>query len=120
MTNYQIKRYDQIEDMKEAVSLPRSLRDRLDLAQDYLCEGRSGAADQVINNAMSDLARSSPELFTILMAIQHGYRGVRYENVEATTSMQRVEKRWCGFVVGESWTPHTTIKRTVKTISFLK
>ncbi|MBS1722964.1 MAG: hypothetical protein JSS66_08440 [Armatimonadetes bacterium] len=102
----------------ELATVPRSLRERLEQVQALVSQGRPAEAETQLRAAETELARSRPDLYMILQAIRHGYRGIQFEDAEYNTYMQRVEKRWWGILVGEDWVPHTTTRRTVKRISF--
>lgn len=106
--------------MNELVSLPGSIRQRIEHAQRLLEQGRPQEAATQMQSAELELAKSSPELFAILTALNKGYRGIRATQTEYSTTHFKVEHRFLGILVGEEWVPRTTVKRTVRTMEFFK
>lgn len=114
MNEHAIERYEQVENYKEMLPLPRSVRERLEQAQDKLASNQLATAEQLILAAETELARSHPETYLMLQAMKRGYQGIEQETIELNTHMQRVERRICGIVVGEDWVPHTTVRRLIQ------
>lgn len=104
--------------MNELVSIPGSIRQRIEHAQRLLEQDRPKEAESQLRAAELELARSSPELYAVLAAMNRGYRGMEVSQTEYTRNHYKVEHRFLGILIGEEWVPRTDVKRTVRTLRF--
>lgn len=102
--------------MSELVTLPASLRQRLELAQSLATQNRPQEAAMVAHQAMAELARCQPDLCALLMAAEMGYHGISATTIEQRTTMERVTRTFLGFPIGEEWQPVTTTTMTTRTL----
>ena len=102
--------------MKENTSLPASIRERIELAQQYVDRGQYESADNVMKEMARTLASSAPELCALLIAAQMGNRGFQAIKAEATSTARRVERRAFGFCVGEDI--ETTSQSRTSTVTY--
>ena len=98
--------------MKENTNLPASIRQRLELAQQYADRGQYNQADNVLQEMARSLASSAPELCALLMAGQMGYQGFDHTQSEQDVRTRRVEKRMMGVKYGEDVETTTTTRTT--------
>lgn len=103
--------------MKELATLPASIRERLEKARSLAHEGTFDDAQQLAQSAIRELARTSPELCGLLLAVQAGYIGISWETVEEHTIMERVEYKIFGIPVKTEWVPVTDRNKTTKKLS---
>lgn len=103
----------------ELATVPQSLRERLDQVQVLVSQGKQNQAVSVLKAAEGELARSHPELFTLLRAVRLGYQGIAMNETEVTQSHQLIEKRFFGILIERELKPITTVRSTTKTLRFL-
>jgi hypothetical protein len=107
------------------VSLPNSLQQQLDRAQNLLSQsenaeyyGDHSLAIVKAREAMQvvqALAHSSPESAALIILADMGYRGFEYETVEHIDRYQVIERKFCGLSFGHEVVNVPTItRRTVK------
>lgn len=106
--------------MQDNTSLPASIRQRLELAQQYLDQGQPQRAETVMQEMARALATAAPELCTLLMAGQMGYAGYQISNSERSTRTNRVEKKVWGMTIGEDIETVTTTRTTTTCYRLIK
>lgn len=92
------------------VTLPNSLRNQLERAQNLLSQSeeaqmygnRSLAASRAMEGirVLEAIAQRSPEFATLLSAALQGYRGFEFERTEHTDTYQVVERKLFGWSFG--------------------
>lgn len=106
-------------------SVPNSLRDQLERAQNLLSQSEyaesQGDHSVAIVKAregmqvLRTLAASCPELATMLMAADMGHRGFELEMTERTDSYQLVERKFFGMSFGyDAINTPTMTRRTIR------
>jgi ABC-type oligopeptide transport system substrate-binding subunit len=100
-------------EMSEIVSVPSSVRVRLEQAETLLAQNRPREAEAAFKAAGSELARTQPELATMLVAAQMGHRDIAAAIKEVKTTTERVERRVLGVKVGEQRVPKTTTREVL-------
>lgn len=107
------------------VTIPNSLKTQLERAQNLLAQ--SERAEDYGNHSLavvkaregmqviSQIAQHAPELATLLLAGQMGFRGYQYESVERVDSHRVIDRRFLGMDMGQRVVPTTTItRRTIR------
>ncbi|MHB8636064.1 MAG: hypothetical protein ACYC96_06295 [Fimbriimonadaceae bacterium] len=102
----------------ELATLPASIRQRLELARELEAQHRPAEAANVAQNALYELARTSPSLCAALMAGQLGHRGIRRRVVEQTVTLVPIQQTFFGFSIGVSYHPRTETKTYTEEIGF--
>lgn len=89
--------------MKDQVTIPSSIRARLELAEKLHSQNRPLEAEAQYRAADQELARVAPELYTLLEGTRLGRPYLRMLEVEKKITMERIEYKFCGIPVGEEW-----------------
>lgn len=98
----------------DVVSFPASIQRRLDQAQALLRQGRASEALSALQQAGAELARSSPELFVLVVASQMGLRRITFEEHEANAHTLRTERYVLGVRCGHTESTTTDSKASRK------
>lgn len=106
------------------VSLPTSLREQIDRAQNLLAQSEvaeeHGDREVAMIRAreglrvLQELAAHSPDHTAMLVATQQGYKGFELETLERIDSHQIVERKFLGLTIATDVVNLPTIKRTYK------
>lgn len=113
-----IRNYDQTDAPTEIVSFPSSVQNRLAQAHDLLRQGRPSEALTALQQAGTELARTSPELFVLAVASQLGARSITLEQTEMDTTAIRTDRHAFGVRYGHDvkTTTNTNVKRKTFTL----
>lgn len=111
------------------VTIPNSLKLQLERAQNLLAQ--SEHAEDMGNHslavvkaregmqAIAKIAQYAPELGTLLLAGQMGFRGYQYDSEERVESYRVIERKFLGVEMGQRVVPTTTItRRTIRACFF--
>lgn len=113
------------QDNSMLTSVPNSLRDQLERAQNLLtqsdyAEAHGDHSVAIVKaregmQVLRTLAASCPELATMLLAADMGHRGFELEMIERIDSYQLVERKLCGISFGhEAINTPTMTRRTIR------
>jgi hypothetical protein len=100
-------------------SIPTSVRQHLERAQTLAAQGNYSAArsaDVARRQATAEVAKTSPEIYALLMAIELGYHEITATQTEITTGFEKIQKRFCGIDLGEQLVPVTTTRTVTRTL----
>ena len=94
----------------DIVSFPRSVQDKLDRAQALLRQDRPAEALSAMQQAGTELARTAPELFVLMVASQMGARHIAFEESEMNSRTVRTDRYILGLRVGHDETTTTEMR----------
>lgn len=100
----------------QQLALPSSIRERLELAKSLMDQNRPHDAEAILRDACVELARTNPELYTLIMTAQHGSQGLCDTTVETDTRMEQCDKTFLGLRIGKEWIPVTNTRTVTKTV----
>lgn len=103
----------------EIVSFPASVQRRLDQAQALLRQNRPAEALSALQQAGAELARSSPELFALLVASQSGATRLVVEETQTETRTVENGRYALGVRYAHDAETTTVTKTVTKTIRLL-
>lgn len=115
--------------MNEITSVPNSLRQQINNAQNLLaqsekaqCQGNTELAVVRAREGLKvlrQISRQNPELGALLVAAEHGYTGIELTQVERIDSYEVLERKFLGISMGSEVVPTTTIKEIRRTIRLI-
>ena len=103
--------------MSEIVKFPLSVQQQLDRANAYERNNRPQEADDVRMQAMTELARTAPELVAGLLLAAAGHRSLTVEDIASSTQTTRHEKRCMGIRYASETTTVTDVQTRQRKIS---
>lgn len=96
----------------EIISLPASVRNRLEQAETLVELGRPQEAQTILQQIGQELAKSHPELLVLLAATQMGKSRLSVEHFESNSETVETEHRFMGLRYGsEIRTTSTSITK---------
>ena len=106
--------------MNQLTSLPASVRNELNIAQELLQGTRYGpASPEKIDRAMTVLKKlvvQNPELGTVIFAAILGHRGIEITDIQEKTYYRDVDRKLLGFKVGTDQREFTDTTRNTRRI----
>ncbi len=93
--------------MIDLSNLPKSIQDSIKQAQ---ASGDNRAAETMLRQAITDLARSNPELCGLVVGSQMGYQNLSSREVEETSHWERIPVRILGIEIGSRLQELTTTR----------
>lgn len=96
--------------MHELLTLPASVRQRLELSE--ATPQRGVDPEALWREAALALAREHPELLTLILGSKAGVTTVTHTRLEVNEYLERIERKFLGISLGEQFVPVTT-RRTV-------
>lgn len=105
--------------MKELTSLPASVRLHLAKAEEATNQNRPIAAQNALAEAMVILARTSPEMCGLLLALHAGKKELILTQVQEETKITLTERRALGIRYGTETYRETVRKVHTRTIKFV-
>ncbi|MBA4293190.1 hypothetical protein C0431_09485 [bacterium] len=104
--------------MKELTSLPASVRYQLSKAENLTAQGRPAEAQNALAEAIVTLAKTSPELCGLLLAMHAGKKRLTLTQVQEEKRTTTSERRALGIKYGTDTHRETVRKVNTRTIEF--
>lgn len=101
--------------MKELITVPTSIRERLEQAQLLAKQDKYDEAEALLKQMGTELASTRPELHALLIAGYMGFAQTSAEEIETNTQFQKEEFKLLGVTIWEKWVPRTTTRKVNKT-----
>jgi hypothetical protein len=100
--------------MIDITTLPATVRQHLEKSNALARQVQEAESDREFTAAVTELARTAPDLAALLVAASMGRREIEATLIEKMEFYERVERSFLGFSVGPEFVPLTTCKTVTK------